>query len=449
MSEKNEGLLLIKERVGHILKFECGTSFGDDEISEVEFHPASGALRINGSDAREIGRGSYGCAYRVFSKKLQKDVVLKVSLFSQMTGWWSGEWSSDILYYESLWKGITGPVCPLEFTNLVRIFSYGDIHRDPMGSGLFGVGLSVSECCELGSLSAMPRDVARAILSMECNVCGLFETLRRLENLQSGEDSGEKSFCQLLNLDLKPSNLLVAMDVAGVPIIKIGDWSTAVALSRTRMEGEEGFIRPSSAFPESRSDLAEGLGGIGQGTMAYKAPETIRNDVSIDSRKIDMFSLGLTLFEVFTCGGLWFEEPEVATWPGSPGFKILFCVSEGESGLAKWDAFVRAKVEKAIGEGLDQTVGELIMQCCTLNAPLRLTPAAAIAHMAKKKFWLGKSEEERHNTLEKEMAVAENLLAKWKSPLEKTDQEKATALGMAANALGGSITTGVSPKSKS
>jgi translation initiation factor 2-alpha kinase 1 len=117
----------------------------------------------------------------------------------------------------------------------------------------------------------------------------------------------------IIHRDLKPGNILFQID-GDQYIPKIGDFGLA-----SNMSHEEGFMSPSimsadeggsstvgtpnnEPYPFGKSpspSISRSTRTTGLGTCMYAAPEQIRDDLSEYNEKVDIYSLGIILFELF------------------------------------------------------------------------------------------------------------------------------------------------------
>ena len=93
----------------------------------------------------------------------------------------------------------------------------------------------------------------------------------------------------VIHRDVKPDNIFLAVDDAGQQVPTVLDFGIAKVRGELRQEGMR------------KSTMATGMG-----TEGYAAPEQLKNAADVD-RRADIFSLGITLFELAT-GRLPFER---------------------------------------------------------------------------------------------------------------------------------------------
>ncbi|MDR3078912.1 MAG: hypothetical protein LBU15_02635 [Rickettsiales bacterium] len=354
-------------------------------------------------NAKVIGEDSNSLAYIFPSNKLKKDVVVRIPRFviypegktREGFGGFSANWTSDNLYFKSLWEPILSSTRPPELRNLEEIFDYGAIrvlppkelagypksgypkwYPEKITSQSCGVGITVSEYCNLGPLGSMDRETARSILLANDNIYGLIRALCIVQD--PNRPSGINCPHILIHGNINPKNLSVVRDEkTGVFTVKICSWGSSVAISPRNpgKDGENPFIFKLNELPDPdrRNDWYLEIEGdaIRAGNLAYTAPEIFKNGASIDTRKIDMFSLALVLFEMLALNGVWYRCPAAKVLPGIDGFNKLAGCAKTEEGRERWRNFIHTNLG---GARLDPAIARTIELGCELDPEMRLAP---------------------------------------------------------------------------
>ncbi|MDR3078910.1 MAG: hypothetical protein LBU15_02625 [Rickettsiales bacterium] len=415
---REDGGSSIRKRIRQILMFECGSSFEDRENIAVSCAVASilvgGRLlhrpsslfykkgdptskrisddarnRLSWEEARVISSDNFGVKFLFLSKKLGKNVVVKIPLFYTRHGRIDRVWSNKILYYISVWKKLppTGLVPP-ELRNLEQVFDYSDIRGLPPGISAgypanypaeitnqsCGVGVTVSEHFNLGrSLGFMDRVAARSALLANDNIYGLIRALWAVQNPR--QPSGINCPHLLIHGDIDPNNLVVVWD-GDDPIVKICNWDRVVAV-HLNPKKKDPFICKLSELPGDRDkDIFGEGGGIGAVISPYTAPEILRAGKEIDARKIDMFSLAMVLFEMLALKGPWYEDPWVQQnfEGGIPPFKLMIITGTDGADERWMNEFIIPNLKEAVEAGLNPAIARIIELCCNLDPKIRLAP---------------------------------------------------------------------------
>lgn len=111
----------------------------------------------------------------------------------------------------------------------------------------------------------------------------------------------------LMHRDLKPSNIFFTMD----DVIKVGDFGLVTAMDQD--EEEQVVLTPMPAYPRHTGQV---------GTKLYMSPEQIHGNSY--SHKVDIFSLGLILFELLYPFGTQMERVRILTDVRDLRFPPLF-----------------------------------------------------------------------------------------------------------------------------
>ncbi|CAE1313817.1 Eukaryotic translation initiation factor 2-alpha kinase,Eukaryotic translation initiation factor 2-alpha kinase 3 [Acanthosepion pharaonis] len=96
----------------------------------------------------------------------------------------------------------------------------------------------------------------------------------------------------VLHRDLKPSNIFFSME----DVIKVGDFGLATAMTNFIEAGEESLIEGEESLLGSASGTQYKRHTGGVGTELYMSPELL--DCKAYNQKVDIFSLGMILFEL-------------------------------------------------------------------------------------------------------------------------------------------------------
>ncbi|MDR3078911.1 MAG: hypothetical protein LBU15_02630 [Rickettsiales bacterium] len=345
-------------------------------------------------NAKVIGGDSNSLAYIFPSNKLKKDVVVRIPRFVIYYGGKASEgfrgfsvnWTSDNLYFKSVWEPILGSTRPPELRNLEEVFDYGAIrilppkelagypkwYPEKITSQSCGVGITVSEYCNLGPLGSMDRETARSILLANDNIYGLIRALWAVQNPKrlSGIDHPHL----LVHGSIDPNNLSVVNDEkTGVLTVKICGWGSSVAIPLGKDE-KNPFIFKIDDLPGRRDERRFGTGGgvLRTGNLTYTAPEVFKDGAVIDTRKIDMFSLALVLFEMLALGEVWHRCPAAEALPGDYGLLKLLDCARTEEGREQWmNEFIIPNLKEA---GLPPAIAKIIELGCNLDPEMRLAP---------------------------------------------------------------------------
>ncbi|XP_030046899.1 eukaryotic translation initiation factor 2-alpha kinase 3 isoform X2 [Microcaecilia unicolor] len=117
----------------------------------------------------------------------------------------------------------------------------------------------------------------------------------------------------LMHRDLKPSNIFFTID----NIVKVGDFGLVTAMDQE--EDEDTVLTPMPAYARHTGQV---------GTKLYMSPEQIYGQSY--SHKVDIFSLGLILFELLYPFSTQMERVRILTEVRSLKFPQLFCQKYGQ-----------------------------------------------------------------------------------------------------------------------
>jgi len=210
-------------------------------------YPTIGNYEIRG----RLGEGGMGTVYRARHLKLNKEVALKVLRIRA-----NADQNLAVARFEQELQA-TGSI---DHPNIVRAFDAGELDGAVYLSMelLEGIDLhhavtaneklSVADACEVGRQSA--------------------------QGLQFAHDHG------LVHRDVKPSNLMLTVDVANQASIKLLDLGLALV-------------------QDHQTDERLTDEGVTMGTFLYMAPEQAIDTKTVDHRA-DIYSLGATLFRLIT-----------------------------------------------------------------------------------------------------------------------------------------------------
>ena len=164
---------------------------------------------------------------------------------------------------------------------------------------------------------------------------------------------------RLIHLDIKPDNVFLTRDGG----LKIGDLGTSVR-EGSRAGGAEGGAAAGGGSEEGREEVEEG-------DAVYIAPELLDPSLGAVSAKADVFSLGLTLFEISadvilpTRGSAWNElRHERIDWAGSSYFLSDSPVSSASPDVRWMQTGHRAHNARAAAAGC---ISPIVMESAALQ----------------------------------------------------------------------------------
>lgn len=188
----------------------------------------------------------------------------------------------------------------------------------------------------------------------------------------------------IIHRDLKPGNILFQIDDSGHYIPKIGDFGLAseMALARSDSASLSELVAPSTSFEGGqrfllgRSPLASPCSAshsartTGLGTCMYAAPEQIRD--SSYNEKVDIYSLGIILFELFYPFSTRMERHNVLedlkngiipatfmkTWPKEATF-IWSCISKNPDARPSAEQILESEI---LEQDPEETIERLSME---------------------------------------------------------------------------------------
>lgn len=225
---------------------DSSTDFGDDDDNDPPPHPVTIPGEILDGKYEiiaEIGHGGMGRVYSARDTKLGRNVAIKRLECDDE----DGIWGIDRFHQEA--KAIAA----LNHPNIVIIYELGRDSRGPYIVMELIEGHDMET--RLEEDGALPFNNAVELIKTICSAIAF---------------AHKKN---VIHRDIKPSNVLITTD--GVP--KLVDFGLA------RMAGETDISRT----------------GIGMGTLAYVAPEQMRDAKNVDQR-CDIYSLGKTFYHLLT-----------------------------------------------------------------------------------------------------------------------------------------------------
>lgn len=204
----------------------------------------------------KLGRGGFGIVFRAQRVGSDHAVALK-----QMRGW-------DHATAEERREFLAGAetAAALSHSGIVRVLEVGEINDCPFYAMDLAAGGSLASALELGQPSQ--AQAARWVRAIALAV-------------------HHAHSCEVLHRDLKPANIL--LDQAHVPLV--ADFGSAKRL------GEQG-------------QCLESADGV---LSYYMAPEQARADARALTRRADIYSLGVILYELLT-GQVPYEQLAFADW---------------------------------------------------------------------------------------------------------------------------------------
>ena len=206
---------------------------------------------------RLLGQGGMGTVYQALHIDLDKVVAIKL-----LTERWSRNEAAVSRFRREM-----KAVGKLQHPNIVTAFDAGQANGTHYLVMEFVAGIDLSEVMKRHTLLGIPE--ACELIQQAAN--GLEHAARR----------------GLVHRDIKPSNLMLTLDDAGKPLVKVLDLGLAL------------LADPGSAA--SPMEQSTDLTGVGQvmGTVDYMAPEQALNSHDVDVRA-DVYSLGATLCKLLT-----------------------------------------------------------------------------------------------------------------------------------------------------
>lgn len=223
------------------------------QVSTPEAIPATQVIRTIGQYQliRQLGQGGMGTVYHARHTRLHKDVALKVLRGHETAS------ADQIARFEREMRAVG----QLDHPNVVRALDAGEV------DGVCFLSMELINGVELS------RIVAEQPLLSIADAC---EVARQAAlGLQYAHDQG------LVHRDVKPSNLMLAVDATGSVSVRLLD----LGLARIAVDGAE---------PERLTDEGQAMG-----TLQYMAPEQADDTHSVDHRA-DIYALGVTLYRMLT-----------------------------------------------------------------------------------------------------------------------------------------------------
>lgn len=281
---------------GRLRSLGSGTTEPDDPFPTIPVEvgtTTSGGLRFR--FLRPHQRGGLGKVSVAMDEELHREVALKEIL----------DCHADKQHFRQrflLEAEITGG---LEHPGIVPVYgmgTYGD--GQPYYAMRFIRGDNLSDAIKrFHADEALKRDVARKSLELRKLLRRFLDVCNALEYAHARG---------VLHRDIKPGNIIVGK--YGETLVV--DWGLAKATGRSEPAAQERPLLPASA-----SGAAETLPGGAIGTPAYMSPEQARGDLDSLGPRSDVYSLGVTLYNLLT-GKLPFE--------GRDGGAVLGRVVSGE-----------------------------------------------------------------------------------------------------------------------
>lgn len=220
----------------------------------------SGPSQIGGYRIlRELGAGGMGAVFEAFEQKMDRRVALKI--LSRHVA--SSENAANRFEREAWIAG------KLNHPNLVRVFERGEDREVSFFSMELVDGGSLNDV--IRNLRAWGKDESWGLSfgSREYVSWAIGRIIEAARGLHFAHRQG------VVHRDIKPMNILLNRDP---PAVKVADFGLAVDLGATRLTSA----------------------GRVMGTVAYMAPEQIRGRSDLVDARTDVYSLGVTLFELLT-----------------------------------------------------------------------------------------------------------------------------------------------------
>ncbi|HET6372620.1 MAG TPA: serine/threonine-protein kinase, partial [Candidatus Polarisedimenticolia bacterium] len=208
---------------------------------------------------REIGAGGMGTVYEATDIKMNRRVALKV-LSRRLA---ASSHAADRFAREA-WIG-----GKLSHPGLVRVFERGESDDFLFYSMEMVEGCSLADL--IGNLKLSGRDESLGLAFTGGEY--LRWAIRQIVSAAMALDHAHKQ--GIVHRDIKPANILLDGTLG---IVKIADFGLAIDTAATRLT----------------------TAGKVLGTVAYMAPEQIRGKQDEVSARTDVYSLGVTLFELVT-----------------------------------------------------------------------------------------------------------------------------------------------------
>jgi|GEM_PF-4907564 len=214
-----------------------------------------------------LGGGGFGKVFRAYDEVLNRDIAIKIAEVKR------GQESLSLLKEVELAGKLP------QHKNIAH---YQSCNRFDTPQGSFDYG--ILQYYPLGNLSTLIKSQQLQPADKELIANGIIEGIGHLHKHE------------VVHRDLKSSNILIAKSRAKRYVPKIADFGLSKQLQNT----EQSYFSNSFAG----------------GSLLYVAPEQLAGDAKI-SKNVDLWSLGVVLFELFT-GNLPFypEEANVASETG-------------------------------------------------------------------------------------------------------------------------------------
>jgi serine/threonine protein kinase len=303
-------------------------------------------LLIDGQELEELGSGSEGTALKVHSEKANGPLVLKVLENGVSTDMYGG---GESIYFQAFRNESDRP------SGLLQIHFVSD-------DGCY----ILSEYCGKKGLDDLNREEARKICSDP------FELWNILMGLSKLHEKG------IIHRDIKPENIFVRDNNS----LSIGDFGI-------------------SKYYEDCFEYSDGVG-----TPNYRAPEALDSRKICDLRKCDIYSLGMTLLEIFTLGERENLSRNFFGIKGNGVFVENLLHTEGD----KYAQVIKNKLD-SVTPPINEDIKRIIVRACEpdINKRASLDELMAIVEgMKKKKLGI---EERTSPTTEKPRTHVEKLEA--------------------------------------
>lgn len=209
-----------------------------------------------------IGSGGMGVVYQAFDNRLQRIVAIK-----QLT---DSKGLSDGLV--ARFRREAEAIARIDHLNIVRVFDTGESARGPYIVMEYCPGGSLADWLRIGPL--VPRQAAEVVLQIAQGVASAHQM-------------------SVIHRDLKPGNILLTEPPQPnvTPCLKISDFGLAKRIDLDQQQTQTGEI---------------------VGTPAYLAPEQLNAEGQEQSPPIDIYALGVILYECISGrppirGATWLE----------------------------------------------------------------------------------------------------------------------------------------------
>ena len=209
-----------------------------------------------------LGRGGMGNVYKATHKHLRKMVAIKLL----------PEWATNRPEALSRFQQEMQAVGRLDHPNVVRAMDAGN------ANGTSFLTMELLSGCDLARLVSGQRSLRTA------DACELIR--QAAKGLHYAHSQG------LIHRDVKPANLMLAIDSAGRPVVKVMDLGLAL-------------------LTEYDASVPATDDGQLMGTLEFMAPEQASHSGQVDYRA-DIYALGATLFRLLT-GSVPFEGRQYKT----------------------------------------------------------------------------------------------------------------------------------------